>query len=456
MDTSVSLLILSESDRLYESLRLTPAASGYHFFYCRRSEEALKLIEDNGLRAAVLEIGSEVEKNRRFLIELLAFEPLLQVIIAGPRTPPEEVMEWIRAGAVDYIEAPVGKESILAALRRLLDKQDLRRETYLLEKRLEKKYQFQSIVSKNPYMFEIFGLVESIAKHFTSVLVTGETGTGKELIARAIHALSETKNRRFVVCDCAAIPENLFESELFGYVRGAFTGADRNKRGLFEEAQEGVVFLDEIGEIPLPVQAKLLRVLENRQFRPLGSNEVRYLQVRVIAATNRNITEAVRRNAFREDLYHRLNRVEIRVPPLRERLEDIPLLVRHFLEQIGRAYGKTLKGVTRDVQKLFQRYHWPGNVRELENALQSAAMVTKKDFLDLADLPKNLREATPRRRRGPFPEGESLSTLEDLEKDYIAFVLNQTAHNLKRTAETLGVSRTTLYNKLARYGLRRD
>jgi transcriptional regulator with PAS, ATPase and Fis domain len=242
---------------------------------------------------------------------------------------------------------------------------------------------------------------------------------------------------------------------LFGYVRGAFTGADRTKRGLFEDAHEGIIFLDEIGEIPLPVQAKLLRVLENRQFRPLGSNEIRYVNVRVVAATNRNIAEAIRRDVFREDLFHRLNRVRIHIPPLRERMEDIPLLIRHFLEQIGRTYDKTIKGVSRDVQKLFLRYGWPGNVRELENALQSAAMMTKKDFIDIADLPKNLREATPDRRRGPLVERETLATLNDLEKDYIVYVLGQTGHNLKRTAEILGVSRTTLYNKLAKYGLTR-
>jgi len=455
MDTPIPLLIIGDSPRLYEMLRDLPAAAEFQIFFCNRTAEAFKLIETNSLRFAVFDVGEDVARSRGFLSEILEFEPLLQVVIAGPQAHPEEVMEWIRAGATDYIAAPMDVASFLAALRRLVEKQELRRETFLLEKRLEKKYVFQGIVSKNPYMFEVFSLIESIAKHFTSVLITGETGTGKEMVARAIHTLSEAKNRRFVVCDCASIPENLFESELFGYVRGAFTGADRNKRGLFEEAQEGVIFLDEIGEIPLPVQAKLLRVLENRQFRPLGSNEVRYVNVRIIAATNRNTAEAVRRNAFREDLYHRLNRVEIHLPPLRERTDDVPLLIRFFLEQIGRAFDKVIKGVTRDVQKLFLRYPWPGNVRELENALQSAAMVTKKDFIDLGDLPKNLREAVPVRRRGPFVEGESLATLDDLEKDYITFVLGQTGHNLKRTAEILGVSRTTLYNKLSRYGLKR-
>jgi DNA-binding NtrC family response regulator len=455
MDTPTPVIIVGESARLYEILKGSPASADFQLFYSGRGPDAVKLIEANGLRIAVLDLGEEPEKSRKLLAELLESEPLLRVIIADPLAHPEEVMEWIRAGAIDYLAMPMEADVLLAATRRLLEKRELRRETFLLEKRLEKKYLFQGIVSKNPYMLEVFELVESIAKHFSSVLITGETGTGKEMIARAIHALSEAKNRRFVVCDCASIPESLFESELFGYLRGAFTGADRNKRGLFEEAQDGVIFLDEIGEIPLPVQAKLFRVLENRQFRPLGSNEVRYVNTRVIAATNRNMAEAIRRHAFRDDLFHRLNRVEIRLPPLRERMDDLPLLIRHFLEQIGRSYDKSIKGVTRDVQKLFHRHAWPGNVRELENALQSAAMMTKKDFIDVSDLPKNLREASPPRRRSPFVEGETLATLEDLEKDYIAFVLGQAGHNLKRTAEVLGVSRTTLYNKLTRYGLKR-
>jgi transcriptional regulator with PAS, ATPase and Fis domain len=305
-------------------------------------------------------------------------------------------------------------------------------------------------------MLEMFGLIENIAKHFSSVLITGETGTGKDLVARALHALGGTRNRRFVVCDCASIPETLFESELFGYVRGAFTGADRAKRGLFEEAHEGVIFLDEVGEVPLPVQSKLLRVLENRQFRALGSNEVRYVDARVVAATNRDLTQVARKGAFREDLYHRLNRVEIHVPPLRERMEDVPLLIRQFLDGINRGHGKAVQGVSRDVRKLFLRYDWPGNVRELENVLQSAVLMTRKDYVDVADLPKSFRQAGSARSRIPHLDRDNLSSLDDLEKEYVGLVLERTGNNLKRAAEILGVSRTTLYNKLARFGFPRD
>jgi transcriptional regulator with PAS, ATPase and Fis domain len=304
-------------------------------------------------------------------------------------------------------------------------------------------------------MLEVFGLIENIAKHFTSVLITGETGTGKEMVARALHATGPYRDKNLVICDCASIPESLFESELFGYRKGAFTGADRDKRGLFEEADNGLIFLDEIAEIPIAVQAKLLRVLENHQFRPLGANENMSIDVRVIAATNRDLDDAIRNDTFREDLFHRLNRVEIHLPPLRERLEDIPLLVRHFVQTHSKSHSKSVRGVSRDVQKIFLRYGWPGNVRELENVLESASMMCKKDFIDVPDLPKHLRDFKAPEGGLSFLRKESLSTLDSLEKEYITYLLKVTKNNLRRTAKILGISRTTLYNKIAKFKLSR-
>lgn len=304
-------------------------------------------------------------------------------------------------------------------------------------------------------MLEIFTLIENIAKYFTSVLITGETGTGKEMVARAIHHLSPTKNKPLVICDCVSIPETLFESELFGYVKGAFTGADKNKKGLFEEAHEGIIFLDEIGEIPVSVQAKLLRVLENHQFRPLGSNENKTVDVRVIAATSQNLRECIKNNTFREDLFHRLNKVEIHLPPMRERLEDLPLLVRYFLHRCNKKFSREIKGVSRQAQKLFLKYDWPGNVRELENVLESASILCKKDFIDIIDLPKYLRDFLPSKSNLTFINRENLTTLESLEKEYITYLLKISNNNLRKTAKVLGISRTTLYNKLSKYNIPR-
>jgi transcriptional regulator with PAS, ATPase and Fis domain len=340
-------------------------------------------------------------------------------------------------------------------LKKIFEKRVLRRETFLLEKRLEKKYFFQSMIGKSPYMLEIFSLVENISKYFSSVLITGETGTGKEMVARAIHELSPTTDKDLVVCDCVSIPENLFESELFGYVKGAFTGADKDKLGLFDKAHRGTIFLDEIGEIPLSIQAKLLRVLEHHQFKPLGSNENRTVDVHVIAATSRNLRECIKNRTFREDLFHRLNRVEIYIPPLRKRPEDIPLLVRHFLTRCNKQFSKKIKGVSRQVQKLFLKYEWPGNVRELENVMESAAMLSKKEFIGLSDLPKYFQDSFPSPEKIPFIKREQLTTLKDLEKDYISYILKLTNNNLRKSAKIMNISRTTLYNKLKKYKINR-
>ena len=456
MDATENLLIISGNRSLFDVLEKSPVASEFHLFYCGLNEDITAFLRENAIRFAVLAGSDEAPPDAEIVVALKKFDPLLNVLVVGRPSHPEEVLEWINRGAFDYLEAPVSPAAIQASLGKAMDKRELRRETFVLEGKLEKKYNFHGLVSKNPYMLEIFGRIESVARHFTTVLIGGETGTGKEMAARAIHVLSETKNRRLVVCDCSSIPETLFESELFGYVRGAFTGADRNKRGLFEDAHDGVIFLDEVGEIPLPVQAKLLRVLENRQFRPLGSNEIKYVNVRIIAATNRDLAEAARKNTFREDLFHRLNRVEIRIPPLRERLEDLPLLVRHFLDISNKSFSKSIKGLSRDVQKIFLKYDWPGNVRELENILQSAVMLTKKDFIDIADLPKSLRDQAATRSRPSFHDRDNLSTLEDLEKEYIGYLLKLTHFNLKRTAKILNISRTTLYNKMSRYSLVRE
>ncbi len=456
MDNREGLLVAGPDPALFDQLAAGPVAGMFQLSFLPADEDLNAFLRQHSIRFVLLDIHGAADLAAAKLAELRGADPLLNVLVAGPPIHPEEVLDWIRRGAADYLGKPLAPETARAALQKALDKRELRRETFLLERKLEKKYVFQGMVSKSPYMLEVFGLIESIARHFTSVLVTGETGTGKELVARALHAMSEARNHHLVVCDCASIPETLFESELFGYVKGAFTGADRSKRGLFEEAHDGVIFLDEIGEIPLPTQAKLLRVLENRQLRPLGSNDVRTINIRVVAATNRILPDLIRKGAFREDLFHRLNRVEILLPPLRERPEDVPLLVRHFLDGTNKAFSKSVRGLSREVQKLFLKYDWPGNVRELENVLQSATMTTRRDFIDVGDLPKALREQAASRPRPAFGDRDNLSTLDDLEKEYIAYLLKLTGFNLKRTAKVLNISRTTLYNKMAKYGLERE
>ena len=454
MDEQSNLLIISDDFSLYETVKRAPSSVAFDIFFAQTGDDYVGIVRDHGIRTVLVDSGDSPAQSLLIMRKIKKFDALIDVLVGGQPLGREAVLDIIHAGATDFVAKPYGRDFLGDILRRISRKRELRRETLHLEKKLERKYAFQGLISRNPTMLELFGLVENIARYFSSVLVTGETGTGKEVVARAIHGLSPYRDKPLVVCDCASVPESLFESELFGYKKGAFTGADKDKPGMFEEADGGTIFLDEIAEVPLAVQAKLLRVLESREFRPLGAGESTTVDVRVLAATNRDLGERVRAGAFREDLLHRLNKVVIDLPPLRERPEDIPLLVRHFLQAANRRFAKDLRGVSREVQKIFLRYGWPGNVRELANVLESAAMLCKKDFIDLANLPKYLREHVPAQGPTAFAGPGRLSSLDDLERDYIAYLLKVTKGNLRQAAKILGISRTTLYNKLAKYGLR--
>lgn len=453
MQIQIRLLMLIEDFSLYDLLMNSSIADNCEVFFLEKVEDASTSIKANNINVVIIDIDRNKGERFDLLRKLKKSDRLLNVIITGQPLNTNDVMEFINHGALGYLEKPVKLEKLEQILENIAEKSKLRRETFKLEKRLEKKYFFEGMVGKSPHMYEVFSLLETIAPYFSTVLITGETGTGKELIAKAVHNLSPFNKKDLVICDSASIPENLVESELFGYVRGAFTGADRNKPGLFEEANEGTIFLDEIGEIPLTTQAKLLRVLESGQFRPLGSNQITKVNIRIITATNRDLKEFVKSGKFRQDLYHRLNRVEIHLPPLRERPEDISLLIRHMLNAISKKMDKPVYGVSRDVQKLFQKYDWPGNIRELENVLERAAILTKKTFVDLVDLPKDLLNFSESKLKMPFFSKENLATLDEMEKEYITFLLKKTENNLRKTAIVLDISRTTLYNKLKRYDI---
>ena len=450
---NMNILIIDDDLILYDFIKKSDLGAECDVYFSDDPENILTFIKNNHINIVIADMDKNHSMPVHLLSELKQFDSLLDVIAVGENRPQESVFELINMGLSEFIKKPVTPKNLERALKKIKKNRTLRRETFRLEKRLEKKYHFHGIIGKSPYMLEIYSLIDKISRYFTSVLITGETGTGKEMAARAIHERARTKNRTLVLGDCVSIPENLFESELFGYVRGAFTGADKNKKGLFEEAHEGIIFLDEIGEIPLTIQAKLLRALEYRQFRPLGSNITKNVDVKIIAATSRNLRECATKGTFREDLFHRLNRVELHLPPLRERREDIPLLISHFLQTFNHRFSKSIKGVSREAQKLFQRYDWPGNVRELENVLESSCILAQKDFIDIHELPKYMRDVPQTLNNFPFLNRESLSTLDELEKEYIAYLLKFSGRNLKKTAGILNISRTTLYNKLKKYNI---
>jgi DNA-binding NtrC family response regulator len=365
----------------------------------------------------------------------------------------------IRRGAYDYLTKPVDLEHVRRVVRRALRERALRDELANLREQLQRRHAFHHVVSKNPRMHQIFGLVNNVAETTATVLIEGETGTGKEEIARAIHAGSHARNGPMVAVNCAALPETLLESELFGHEKGAFTSAVGQRRGRFELADGGTIFLDEVGDIPAAMQAKLLRVLQERRFERVGGTESIEVDVRVIAATNRSLQRLVRQAKFRDDLFYRLNVVKIELPPLRDRPEDIPLLATHFTEKYARP-GETPKRIAPQAMEALLAYRWPGNIRELENAIERACVTSGADLINVENLPAEL-SAPPTARvpvevdlNRPLPD-MLRDTLAEVEKHYIRKALKKTRGNVGRCARICGLSRRSLTYKIAEYGIDR-
>ncbi len=367
----------------------------------------------------------------------------------------ESAVEAMRAGAFHYVTKPFHNEEILIQVKRALEQKQLERELQRLRTEIKAHNRFQNIIGQSAAMQKILETVAQVSDLPANILIEGESGTGKELIARAIHANSSRASGPFVAVNCAAIPEALLESELFGYVRGAFTDARKDRSGLFREANGGMLFLDEISELPVTLQTKLLRVLEDKEVRPLGANQGEKVDTRVLSASNRNLEELVRSDKFRQDLYYRLNVIRIELPPLRERGDDVPLLLEHFVEKFAARAKRQVNGIEPEALAVLKNYDWPGNIRELEHAIERAVFLGKGSRIGLEDLPPNV-----------VANGESSVvlaqalrrqlTLRDLEREYVAKVLEATNGNKTEAAKILGVDRTTLYRKLEEYKLKDD
>jgi DNA-binding NtrC family response regulator len=385
------------------------------------------------------------------LEQLHRVQPGADIILITAQYSTDSAVEAIQKGAYDYLTKPLPVERLRRKVSDWLKQAHLRERASELEGRLAEVFQFEGIIGRSPLILELFARIQRIAPHFTNALVTGETGTGKEFVARVLHQLSPAADGPFVVCNCAAIAETLFESELFGHIRGAFTGAIAEHTGLFEHASGGTIFLDEIGEVPLPVQAKLLRFLQSREIQRLGSPVVRRVDVRIVAATNRDLARMVAERTFREDLYYRLSMVELKTPRLADRREDIPLLVSHFLEQFSTRYQRGRVRLSRRAQTLMERYGWPGNVRELENALNYVVMMAERETIEVEDFPESIRHHPS----GVTTDssGHEIIPLGEMEDRYVRQVLDKLQGNRARTANALGIGRVTLYRMLKRMGL---
>jgi len=389
-------------------------------------------------------VDSEIARGTHLLESIADWDPGAQVLLLTDHYTSESAVEEIQHGACDCLRKPVAPEELRQRVTQLLEEAKLRRQTLELDERLLENYRFHGMVGRSPQMLEIFARIRRVAPHYRIALVSGATGTGKELVARALHDLSPVAARRFAICNCSAIVETLMESELFGHVRGAFTGATQDRVGLFEYAHGGTVFLDEIADMPLATQSKLLRVVQNQEVQRVGSPDTRKVDVRVIAATNRDMRALVAANQFREDLYYRLSMVELTMPRLADRKEDLPLLERHFVDRFARDYRKRIGGISRRAQTVLSRHNWPGNVRELENVVGHGCMMAESEFIDVRDLPGYLRGEAG----GSPANAPDLIPLAELEQNYTRHVLERVGGNKLHAAQVLGISRATLYRIL--------
>jgi len=444
-----TILVADDERNIREGLAEALRLEGYEVALAADGEEALKAVEEGRIDLVVTDLRMPKVSGNEVLKRVAGSYPGMPVIVLTGHGTIEDAVDSMRVGAFDFITKPVNLDHLSMLIRRALESRELERQNQELQREIESQKRISSIIGRSPEMKKIFDLLRRVAPTKASVLITGESGVGKELIADALHNLSPRADKPFVKVHCAALAESLLESELFGHEKGAFTGAAGRKRGRFELAHEGTLFLDEIGEINQNVQIKILRVLQERKFERVGGEETLEVDVRVIAATNRDLKAEIEKGSFREDLYYRLNVVNIHVPPLRERKDDIPLLAGAFLREFTEENGKNLEGFDTKVRAAFFAYGWPGNVRELRNCVESAVVLARGSLVTLEDLPPGIREAqeddTVR-----IPAGSSLA---EAEKILIRETLAVQGGNKSRTAEILGIGRKTLYQKLQEYGL---
>jgi DNA-binding NtrC family response regulator len=445
VDRRIQILAIDDASAVLSVIRAALAGPDVDVHVTTVPETGWKMVRELQPDIVLLDLVMPGLGGMELLDRIVEWNPSIQVALLTGEYRVEYAVEAIQRGASDYLTKPISIDLLQVRIGKLkaAARENLRR-TELEDAFLEQS-NFGEMVGRSPEMLNVFSRLQRIAPHYQSVLITGETGTGKELAARALHSLSPVSNRPFVVCNCASIVETLFESELFGYVRGAFTGALQDRIGLFESADGGTIFLDEIGEVPLQVQSKLLRVLQNHEIMRVGSPALRRIDVRVIAATNRDLREMIAHNQFREDIYYRLAMVRVHLPELTERKEDLPLLERHFLAQFSQRFGKPVKGITLRAQALLSRYPWPGNIRELENVIGHACMMTTGAVIDVRDLPEDVQKYTPAALREVDP---SLVTLAEAEARHARHVLERVGGNKQEAASILGISRNTLYRIL--------
>jgi len=446
------VLVVDDEENLRLVLRTLLKKHGYDVEVADGGDSALAALDSFDPDVILTDVRMPRMGGLDLLGALKAKQHPATVIVMSAYGNVDLAIEAMKAGAYDYVSKPFKPDEIVLALRKAEERETLRRENRALKEQIQKDNQFESILAKSAEMVAIFKTVSKIADFKTTVLITGESGTGKELVARAIHARSSRKGSPFVAINCGAIPENLLESELFGHKKGAFTDASSDRRGLFEEASSGTLFLDEIGELPLNLQVKLLRVLQEETIRRLGDPKDLRVDVRIIAATHRDLTADVKAGRFREDLFYRINVLSIHIPPLRNRRDDVSLLIDHFVTRNNARLGTNIRGVSTEGRKLLLEYAWPGNVRELENTIERAMVLAESDVLQTSDLPERIREALdPVHVHLASGELSIKKTSAAIEQILIRRALQKTKGNRTRAADLLEISHSALLYKIKDY-----
>ena len=450
------VLIIDDEPLMRISLSDALKAEGYNVASAATGSEGLKEIKETSYDVVITDLRLPEVDGVQILKTCRQISPHTKVLMITAYGSVDTAVEAMKIGAYDYITKPFSMDELILTVKRLVEMRDLEDENIYLKEKIEERYDFSGIIGRSEKMQDIFEKIRIIAPTDTTVLITGESGTGKELVANAIHFNSPRKNEAFIKVSCAALPETLLEAELFGHERGAFTGALKQKKGRFELAHTGTLFLDEIGEINQTVQVKLLRALQEREFERLGGTNTINVDVRIIGATQRDLKKEVQKGNFREDLYYRLNVVPVQLPPLRDRKEDILLLMEHFLKLYSKHMNKPLKGMSIEAREFILKYDFPGNIRELENAIRRAVTLSRDKDIQPWDLPEDI--CTICRDSGKMGErlnySETLPTAISLfEKQYIARVLEETKGNKTLASKVLGISRKTLWEKSRSYGL---
>lgn len=453
------MLIVDDDRGHLATLKTIVSSWGYQVTTAEDGSIAVKMVKTQPFDLILMDVRMTEMDGIEALREIKVYNPSIPILIMTAYSSVASAVDALKAGAYDYLTKPLDFETLRLTLERAMEHIHLRIENHELKQKLRDEFDWQNIIGTSPPMRALIDMVAMVAPSEATVLITGESGTGKELIARSIHFNSRRSASPLVIVNCAALAETLLESELFGHEKGAFTGADKRREGRFRQADGGTLFLDEIGETSPAMQAKLLRVIQEREFQRVGGDETLSVDVRILAATNRNLENDVKDGKFREDLFYRLNVVTVEMPPLRDRHDDIPLLAQHFMKRFAARNRKTVKGFTPQAMDLLIKYAWPGNVRELENAVERSVILLTGDYITERELPLSITPAEPNE---PSPDAASETgggrstgsqSLESIEKIAILATLSETGGNKSETARRLGINRKTLHLKLKRYGL---